>query len=62
MSYIEDYINNRSSPISERRAPNNTTTVLVIDDNLPLTSMRYEYYQLARKCELIIIIIMIEST
>ena len=26
-------------------------TVLVLDDNMPLRSMRYEYYQLARTCK-----------
>ena len=25
--------------------------VIVIDDNLPLRSMRHEYYQLAKKCK-----------
>ena len=25
--------------------------VLILDDNMPLKSMRYEYYQLARKCK-----------
>ena len=26
-------------------------TILVLDDNMPLRSMRYEYYQLARTCK-----------
>ena len=25
-------------------------TIIIMDDNLPLRSMRYEYYQMARKC------------
>lgn len=33
-------------------------TVLVLDDNMPLRSMRYEYYQLARKCKFNILLLM----
>ena len=31
-------------------------TVLLLDDNMPLRSMRHEYYQLARKCKLMQVI------
>lgn len=45
-------------PITEISAPlhriveaEGRATILVLDDNMPLRSMRYEYYQLARKCK-----------
>lgn len=30
--------------------PVHQSTVVIVDDNLPLRSMRHEYYQVARKC------------
>ena len=34
--------------------PHSKAIVLLLDDNMHLRSMRYEYYQLARKCECIV--------
>ena len=57
-SCIEEFLSGRdlrkyndtTARIFSSVLPIHQSAVVIIDDNLPLRSMRHEYYQVARKC------------